>query len=67
LFAPRERAALTWTEVLTKLTEHGVPDEIYDRVRTQLLEKEISDLAFVVVVVNSWNPPEYRAPRSRPD
>jgi alkylhydroperoxidase family enzyme len=38
LFAPRERAALAWTEVLTKLPEQGVPAEVYDRVRTQLSE-----------------------------
>jgi alkylhydroperoxidase family enzyme len=55
LFAPRERAALAWTEVLTKIPEQGVPDEIYDRVRTQLSEKEISDVTFVVVAINSWN------------
>jgi AhpD family alkylhydroperoxidase len=55
LFAPRERAALAWTEALTKLPEQGIPDEIYERVRTQLSEKEISDLSFVVIVVNSWN------------
>jgi AhpD family alkylhydroperoxidase len=45
LFGPRERAALAWTEVLTKLPEQGVPDEIYNRVRTQLSEKEIPTLA----------------------
>ncbi|SJM28095.1 carboxymuconolactone decarboxylase family protein [Mesorhizobium delmotii] len=55
LFAPRERAALAWTEVLTKLPDQGVSDEIYERVRTQLSEKEISDLSFAVMVVNSWN------------
>jgi AhpD family alkylhydroperoxidase len=55
LFAPRERAALAWTEVLTRLPDQGVPDEIYDRVRTQLSEKEISDLSFAVMVINSWN------------
>jgi AhpD family alkylhydroperoxidase len=54
-FIPRERAALAWTEVLTKLPEQGVPDEIYERVRTQLSEKEISDLTFVVVAINAWN------------
>jgi AhpD family alkylhydroperoxidase len=26
LFAPREHAALTWTEILTKMPEQGVPD-----------------------------------------
>jgi AhpD family alkylhydroperoxidase len=55
LFAPRERAALAWTEILTKLPEQGVPDDIYERVRTQLSEKEISDLSFIVMVINSWN------------
>ncbi|HWK69840.1 MAG TPA: carboxymuconolactone decarboxylase family protein [Burkholderiaceae bacterium] len=55
LFEPRERAALAWTEVLTKLPEHGVSDEIYDRVRTQLSEKELSDLTFDVMAINAWN------------
>src|SRR5690606_28068612 len=30
LFIPRERAALAWTEALTKLSDQGVPNEIYD-------------------------------------
>ncbi|CAN7143181.1 carboxymuconolactone decarboxylase family protein [Rhizobium sp. LjRoot254] len=55
LFIPRERAALAWTEVLTKIPEQGVPDELYERVRSQLSEKEISDLSFIIMVVNSWN------------
>ncbi|MBT2321423.1 carboxymuconolactone decarboxylase family protein [Variovorax paradoxus] len=55
LFIPRERAALAWTEVLTRLPEQGVPDDIYDRVRTQLSEKELSDLTFSVMAINAWN------------
>lgn len=55
LFAPRERAALAWAEVLTKLPEHGVSDEVYERVRTQLSEKELSDLTFDVMAINAWN------------
>ena len=55
LFSPRERAALAWTEVLTRIPEHGVPDELYERVRTQLSEKEISDLTFIVMSINAWN------------
>ncbi|PDT14111.1 alkylhydroperoxidase [Rhizobium sp. J15] len=55
LFIPRERAALAWTEALTRLPEGGVPDEIYERVRGQLSEKEISDLTFVVMAINAWN------------
>lgn len=55
LFTPRERAALAWTEALTKLPELGVPDDVYERVRTQLSEKEISDLTFDVMSINAWN------------
>jgi AhpD family alkylhydroperoxidase len=55
LFSPRERAALAWAEILTRLPEHGVPDDIYDRVRTQLSEKELTDLSFAVMAINGWN------------
>ena len=55
LFAPQERAALAWAEVLTKLPDQGVPDELYERVRTQFSENEISDLTFVVMAINAWN------------
>lgn len=55
LFAARERAALAWTEALTHLSKDGVPDEVYERVRTQLSEKELSDLTFVIMSINGWN------------
>jgi AhpD family alkylhydroperoxidase len=55
LFTPRERAALAWTETLTKLPDGGVSDDIYERVRTQLSEKELSDLTFAVISINGWN------------
>lgn len=55
LFSPRERAALEWTEILTKLPAQGVPDDIYDSVREQLSEKELSDLTFSIMAINAWN------------
>ena len=55
LFIPRERAALAWTEALTTLAPLGVPDELYERVRTQLSEKEVSDLTFEIMTINAWN------------
>lgn len=55
LFSPRERAALAWTEILTRIPAHGVPDEVYERVRTHLSEKELSDLTFLVMSINAWN------------
>lgn len=55
LFSPRERAALAWTEILTRIPAEGVPDEVYDRVRAQMSEKELSDLTFLVMAINAWN------------
>ena len=55
LFEPKERAALAWTEVLTRLPDQGVADDIYERVRTQFSEKELSDLTFAVMSINAWN------------
>jgi len=55
LFSPRECAALAWTEAVTKLPEGGVPDELYEKVRGQLSEKEISDLTFQIMAINAWN------------
>ena len=55
LFSPRDRAALEWTEILTSLPAHGVPDEVYERVRSEFSQKELSDLTFLVMAINAWN------------
>jgi AhpD family alkylhydroperoxidase len=55
LFSDRERAALEWTEALTTLGAHGVPDDIYAAVRSQFNEQEIADLSFQIVAINGWN------------
>lgn len=54
-YSDRERAALEWTEALTLITEDRVPDEVYERVRQQFSEKELSDLSLAVVTINGWN------------
>ena len=55
LFSPRERACLAWTEALTTLAPEGVPDALYERVRSQLSETEITDLTFAIMNINAWN------------
>ena len=55
LFSARERAALAWTEVLTQLPPHGVPDDIYNQARAQFSEKELTELTFLVMGINAWN------------
>src|SRR3954465_14899765 len=52
LFSARERAALAWTEILTRLPEQGVPNQIYDHVREQFSDKELTDLTFLVMGIN---------------
>jgi len=54
-YSDRERAALEWTEAVTRVADTHVPDEIYDRVKTQFDEAELVALTFAVVVINSWN------------
>ena len=55
LFQTRERAALAWTEVLTQLPVQGVPDEVYERVRGQFSEQELTELTYHVMTINAWN------------
>lgn len=51
----RERAALEWTEALTRIADGGVVDEVYDRARRQFSEKELVDLTLAVIAINGWN------------
>ena len=55
LFTPKERAALAWTEALTQMAPTGVSDDLYDELREQFTEKEISTLTFRVMAINAWN------------
>jgi AhpD family alkylhydroperoxidase len=54
-FDERERAALEWTEAVTRVAESHVPDEVYEHVRLQFTEQELIDLTLAVVNINAWN------------
>jgi AhpD family alkylhydroperoxidase len=54
-FTLRERAALAWTESLTRLADSQAPDEDYALVREQFSDKEIVDLTVAIIAVNGWN------------
>ena len=54
-YTDRERAALTWTEALTVITDGFVSDEVYETVRPHFNDKELSELSMTVVIINSWN------------
>ena len=54
-YSDRERAALEWTEAVTRLGHEGVPDGVYDRVRSQFDERQLADLTFAIAAINTWN------------
>ncbi len=54
-FSERERAALAWTEVVTLISVGQVPDDVYEQASSQFSEKELVDLTFAVIAINSWN------------
>ena len=54
-YTDRERAALEWTEAITLISQHGVSDELYQKVREHFSEEEIVLLTLAVVQINGWN------------
>jgi len=55
LFTERERAALAWAEDVTRLPHEGISDVVYAETREHFSEKELCDLNFAVMAINSWN------------
>ena len=55
IFSARERAALAWTEALTRLAEQGVSDACFTEVKTHFSEKEIINLSATIATINAWN------------
>jgi len=54
-FTERERAALEWTEAVTKVGEEHVPDSVFKHTRCHFSEKELVDLTLAIVAINGWN------------
>ena len=54
-FTARERAALEYTEAVTRVGDTHVPDEVFARASKVFDEDEMVALTFAVVVINSWN------------
>jgi AhpD family alkylhydroperoxidase len=72
-FSERERAALAWTEALTRIVEGPIEDELYEEMRRYFSDKELVDLTLAIVAINGWNrlaipfrtPPGSYQPRAR--
>ncbi|HEX7968470.1 MAG TPA: carboxymuconolactone decarboxylase family protein [Stellaceae bacterium] len=54
-YTDRERAALAWTEAVTRLADGPVPDALYEELRGHFSEKEAVDLTMAVIAINGWN------------
>jgi AhpD family alkylhydroperoxidase len=55
LYDVRERAALAWTEALTRVAETGAPDADYALLKAQFSEAEQVSLTLVIGAINAWN------------
>ena len=54
-YTDRERAALAWTEVVTRVADGHVPGAVYDEVRPCFSERELADLTLAAAAINAWN------------
>ncbi len=54
-YTDRERAALGWTEALTRLSEQPDLDPAYDALKTEFTEEEQTRLTLMINVINGWN------------
>ena len=55
IYNERERAALAWTEAVTRVAETHVPDDVYALVRAQFSETELANLTLAIVAINGAN------------
>ncbi len=55
LFSEQERAALAWSESLTRLEQTGAPDEAYEQAAAAFNERELADLSYAIALMNAMN------------
>jgi AhpD family alkylhydroperoxidase len=55
LFDMRERAALAWTETVTRVADTTVPDADFRAASAVFSEKELVDLTIAIGVMNAYN------------
>ncbi|MDQ0874292.1 AhpD family alkylhydroperoxidase [Paenibacillus sp. V4I3] len=54
-YTESERAALALTEAVTRISDGGVPQELYEQVRRHFDEEQFVDLLMAINGINSWN------------
>jgi AhpD family alkylhydroperoxidase len=54
-YTKRERAALSWTEVVTNIQDGHAPDAVYEEVRAVFSDVETVNLTLLIATINAWN------------
>ena len=54
-YTDRERAALGWTEALTRLSEGHTQEAAYAALKTHFTEEEQVKLTLMINIINGWN------------
>ena len=54
-YTDRERAALAYTEAVTRVGDTHVPDDVWQEVLRHFSESELVALTFALVAINGWN------------
>jgi AhpD family alkylhydroperoxidase len=55
LFDETERAALAWTETVTRVSETAVPDAEYQAAAAVFEPKQLADLTIAIGLINAYN------------
>ncbi len=54
-FTDEERAALAFTEEVTRISEHGVKQNTFENLKKYFSEKQIAQMIIVINQINFWN------------
>lgn len=55
LYSAPERAALAWTEALTRLADTRAPDADYEAIAAHFTPEQQVQLTLLIVAINGWN------------
>jgi AhpD family alkylhydroperoxidase len=55
LFDSRERAALAWTETITRVADAAIPDGEFESASAAFSQKELADLTIAIGLMNALN------------
>jgi AhpD family alkylhydroperoxidase len=54
-YSAQERAALAWTEAVTKLENRELSDAVYEEAKSAFSEADLAKLTLAIVEINCWN------------